>query len=48
LKTDADPDTDPDARPEFLRVKKYLKNFMHFFSGIFTIVNKKSKMFFKS
>jgi len=39
--------TDPDPRPEFLRVKKYLKNFMHFFSSIFTYMKKIEKVFRK-
>jgi len=39
LKTDVDqdPDTDSDPRPEFIRVKKYLKNFMHFFQAFIQI-----------
>jgi len=39
LKTDGDPDpdTDQDPRPDFLRVKKYLKNFKYFFQGFLQI-----------
>jgi len=46
---DPDPDleTDPDPRPEFLRVKKYLKNYMHFFSSIFTNIKKIKNVFKK-
>jgi len=48
---DADPDSDtdrdtdldpyPDPRPEFLRVKKYLKNIMHFFQAFLQILYEK-------
>jgi len=34
---DPDPDTDPDPMPEFLRVRKYLINFMHFFQAFLQI-----------
>ena len=42
LKTDPDPEPepDPDPWPDILRVKKYLKNFVYFFKGIFTIMKK--------